>query len=169
MRRGFTLIEMLVALLIVAVLGGIVFSLGGKARSAARAKVCLTNLRDIGVGLESYLADHSYIMPELVSARDSRDSKDPALETVLVDYVSAESFQCPADDEIYAKTGSSYFWNNTQNGLPATQLDFFGNTDSPSSIPLVADKEAFHPSDNGTNILYADWGADDEVRFTVDR
>ena len=163
------MVEMLVTVVIVVALAAIAFPVIRFGSRSADKAGCLSNLRQIGVGLELYLQEHSQRMPELEAGRRSRDEDLPVLETVLIDYVENESvFECPADPEQFGKSGSSYLWNTTQNGLPATKLSFFG-TDDASRIPLVIDKEAWHPGgENGTsNFLYADQTAEDRLRFGV--
>lgn len=168
-KRGFTIIELLVVIGILAVIAALVVGLGGKAQESAHKAACLGNLRNIGTGFESYLGDHNFTFPILVSGRSTRNDPGPTLEMVLADYVDEDAFNCPADKKDFAASGSSYLWNSTQNGLRNDQLNFFGNGDQRDAIPLVTDKEAYHGEKNGTNILYASWSASDDVRFTVDR
>lgn len=166
--RGLTLTEILIAVAIVAVLGGIAVPLvrGGVAR--ARQAACLKNLSGIGVALESYLQDHNQIMPDLQAGRPSKTADVPVLENTLTPYLpSDEAFHCPADSEQFAKSGSSYLWNSTQSGRSRLNLNFFGFEANPTRIPLVTDKEAWHPGGNGANILYADYSASREIRFAA--
>jgi len=164
--RGFTLIELLVVLGIVGALAAISYpifsSMIGKSREAA----CLTNLRSLGVGLQSYLQDHNDKMPVLQVARASKTEVVPVLDIVLFPYLQTpDAFRCPADKAQFDKTGSSYLWNSTQNGLLVSQLAFFGIKDRPDKIPLIIDKEAWHPG--GTNYLYADLSSSNKPRFAV--
>jgi prepilin-type N-terminal cleavage/methylation domain-containing protein/prepilin-type processing-associated H-X9-DG protein len=55
--RAFTLVELLVVIAVVALLIAILLPALGRAREAARAVVCATNLRQLGVGFGNYAAD----------------------------------------------------------------------------------------------------------------
>jgi prepilin-type N-terminal cleavage/methylation domain-containing protein/prepilin-type processing-associated H-X9-DG protein len=166
MKRGFTLTELLVVIAIIAALVGIAVPVSTSMVAKSREAACLGNLRGIGAGLQSYLADHNQRLPVLALGRESKSSEEPVLETVLLPYVGgADMFRCPADKEQFAKTGSSYNWNITQNGLHITQVAFLGVEDRPESVPLVSDKESWHPS--GTNFLYADSSSSNKPRFVT--
>ncbi|MDQ7014081.1 MAG: prepilin-type N-terminal cleavage/methylation domain-containing protein [Planctomycetota bacterium] len=58
MKRGFTLIELLVVIAIIALLIGILLPALGKARKAARLAVCGSNLKQVGVAVNSYASDY---------------------------------------------------------------------------------------------------------------
>ncbi len=63
-RKGFTLIELLVVVAIIAVLVAILLPALNSARSSAKATVCLSNLRQIGVAMEYYKTEYSgYFAP----------------------------------------------------------------------------------------------------------
>ena len=165
-RTGFTLVELMVVILIIAALAGVSYPITQSVLGKSREAACLGNLRSIGIGLQGYLQDHNQKLPDLETGRASKKEDLPVLETVLLEYVgSAEAFHCPADAKEFKKTGSSYLWNSTQSGQLLTQLSFFGIKDRPDKIPLVTDKEAWHP--NGTNFLYADSSSSNKVKFNT--
>ncbi|WP_411826410.1 type II secretion system protein [Luteolibacter sp. AS25] len=165
--KGFTLIELLITIAILATLTGIAVPLSISMIGNAREAACLGNLRSIGIGIQSYLQDNNQRLPELAVGRSDKTSDLPVLETVIGSYLeNADAFHCPADQEQYEKTGSSYNWNNTQNGLHITQVSFFGIEGRPESVPLVSDKESWHP-DDGTNFLYADSSSSNKARFVT--
>lgn len=55
--RGFTLIELLVVIAIIALLVGILLPALGSARKSGRTAVCMSNMRQMGVGYASYSSD----------------------------------------------------------------------------------------------------------------
>jgi len=56
--RGFTLIELLVVIAIIAILAAILFPVFAKAREKARQTSCLSNIKQISLGILQYAQDY---------------------------------------------------------------------------------------------------------------
>jgi prepilin-type N-terminal cleavage/methylation domain-containing protein/prepilin-type processing-associated H-X9-DG protein len=62
-RKGFTLIELLVVIAIIAILAAILFPVFAKAREKARQTSCLSNVKQIALGLNMYAQDYDETYP----------------------------------------------------------------------------------------------------------
>lgn len=62
-QRGFTLIELLVVIAIIAILASILFPVFARARENARRTSCMSNLKQIGLGLMQYTQDYDENYP----------------------------------------------------------------------------------------------------------
>jgi prepilin-type N-terminal cleavage/methylation domain-containing protein/prepilin-type processing-associated H-X9-DG protein len=62
-RRGFTLIELLVVIAIIAILAAILFPVFAQAREKARQATCLSNFKQIGLGVMMYVQDWDETYP----------------------------------------------------------------------------------------------------------
>ena len=62
-RKGFTLIELLVVIAIIGILAAMVFPVFARARESARKAVCLSNVKNLALAVQMYLADNNDTFP----------------------------------------------------------------------------------------------------------
>lgn len=62
-RRGFTLVELLVAIAIIAILAGLLLAALAEAKEQGRASKCVSNLRQWGLAYQMYAADNNDFLP----------------------------------------------------------------------------------------------------------
>lgn len=62
-QKGFTLIELLVVVAIIGILAAILFPVFARARESARRASCLSNLKQIGLGMMQYTQDYDEHYP----------------------------------------------------------------------------------------------------------
>lgn len=183
MAGGFTLVELLVVLAIVATLSGLLFPVYMTSRHRAYQATCISNLRQLGLAIQTYADDWDGHYPYAVDPRKrARVVENPdanllpisneelfALPTcpqVLEPRLhSAGVLRCPADAGMPPADGSP--------DAPRSAFDAWGTSYDyndgwalkevtpklPSRTPLFWDMGGWHGSDpiSGlSNVLYAD-------------
>lgn len=91
-RTAFTLIELLVVIAIIAILAAILFPVFARARENARRASCQSNLKQIGIGIQQYVADYDGQIPP-------QQLLTPTVfwPTLLLPYIkSNQLFTCPS-------------------------------------------------------------------------
>ncbi len=94
-RAGFTLIELLVVIAIIAVLMGILLPSLNRAKQQAKKISCLSNIRQMGIAMQTYLIDSNYCLPP--SSCHINNPDDYWLR-ILAQYTRESLlFNCPSD------------------------------------------------------------------------
>jgi len=104
-RSGFTLIELLVVIAIIAILAAILFPVFAKAREKARQSSCLSNVKQIMLGVLQYCQDYDENLPIGTSYWYAPDGGGAASRTdpmpwseELTPYIkNTQIFACPSD------------------------------------------------------------------------
>lgn len=103
-RSGFTLIELLVVIAIIAILAAILFPVFAKAREKARQSSCLSNFKQIALGILSYAQDYDERLPRQyydVAAPYAWEWCNTGDYTNYQDYITpyvknSQIFKCPS-------------------------------------------------------------------------
>lgn len=77
-RSGFTLIELLVVIAIISILAAILFPVFARARENARRASCMSNLKQIGLGMMMYVQDYDERYPQMEYYGAFTKQTDPA-------------------------------------------------------------------------------------------
>ena len=99
---GFTLIELLVVIAIIAILAAILFPVFARARENARRTSCLSNLKQVGLGIMQYVQDYDerYPIYRVAALSSNYDFKPYGWVESIEPYVkSKQLFQCPSEPD----------------------------------------------------------------------
>lgn len=103
--RGFTILEVLAAVLILAILAVVLLPNGRDLMLRAGEVGCIANMRSITVGLRGYLQDHENIWPQGPSLNDEDAWEDFWLEVLEPYGVTEKTWQCPSFNAALAAKG----------------------------------------------------------------
>jgi prepilin-type N-terminal cleavage/methylation domain-containing protein/prepilin-type processing-associated H-X9-DG protein len=126
---GFTLIELLVVIAIIAILAAILFPVFAQARERARAASCLSNEKQIGIGIMMYVQDYDETFPPQIPASPAINpgangtiaSNYIPIEGLLNPYIKNDDvWHCPSDTaEI--NLGTREFWDGSKAANPKSR------------------------------------------------
>lgn len=106
---AFTLIELIVVIAIIAILWAILYPVFAQARLAARKNTCLSNLKQIGLGISLYVTDYDQLLPGVSYSEEYGDlhgwrgnrvvggQEQQLLPDAIYPYMkNVQLFECPA-------------------------------------------------------------------------
>lgn len=95
-RRGFTLVELLVVIAVIAILAALLLPAMGRAKESSRSAVCLNNLHQLGLASGTYGLDYGGKMPWFLNWLYTRPGD--ATTGKLYPYLQAKDvYLCPTD------------------------------------------------------------------------
>src|ERR687889_622589 len=92
-NRGFTLIELLVVIAIIAILAAILFPVFAQAREKARQTACLSNIKQLGMGIQMYAQDYDEIIPVVCVNNQNRG---PWMVQIYPYVKNTQAYNCPS-------------------------------------------------------------------------
>src|SRR3954465_12070365 len=101
-RIAFTLIELLVVIAIVAILASLILPALGRAKESGRATQCLSNLHQLGLGLQMYVGDNRNLLPTMTNITSiSNYFGSPPTPNLLLTHAVANTniWRCPSDQK----------------------------------------------------------------------
>jgi prepilin-type N-terminal cleavage/methylation domain-containing protein/prepilin-type processing-associated H-X9-DG protein len=104
-RCAFTLIELLVVIAIIAILAAIIFPVLSSAKKRAWTIQCVSNLRQIGVGMKIFADENSEMYPEsggdiYWGATDATTGKASWMEQIISQIQNTNVYNCPGNKQL---------------------------------------------------------------------
>jgi prepilin-type N-terminal cleavage/methylation domain-containing protein/prepilin-type processing-associated H-X9-DG protein len=107
-QSGFTLIELLVVIAIIAILAAILFPVFAQAREKARAATCVSNLKQLSLGMLMYSQDYDETIPQwkwdqsYASGSGSKNNATTVWWNAIYPYVkNVGVYACPSQRYTY--------------------------------------------------------------------
>jgi prepilin-type N-terminal cleavage/methylation domain-containing protein/prepilin-type processing-associated H-X9-DG protein len=101
LNKGFTLIELLVVIAIIGILAGILLPVLSRARESARKTQCMSNVKQIGMGLIMYANENNESFPS--DTTGAMASLNLLYDTYISD---SRVFNCPSDTTVTTATNA---------------------------------------------------------------
>jgi prepilin-type N-terminal cleavage/methylation domain-containing protein/prepilin-type processing-associated H-X9-DG protein len=141
-HKAFTLIELLVVIAIIAILASILFPVFARARENARRSSCMSNLKQIGLGVLQYTQDFDERLPRSIADGNPRPASDTVFFQISPYIKSEQIFRCPSDSSPTGAQNYSYGYNYRYLGFgPFSDLAIsIAALQEPSLTVMMTDK-----------------------------
>ena len=156
--NGFTLVELLVVVGVIALLVSILMPALGKARAMARRTACRAQLHGIGQSIRMYLGESNDIMPNAAQVPSTEPDLPSITEALLPFLDNPEAMHCPADKSYFVNEGTSYEYPYILRGK-SVNGSFLGKKWGEANTPVLFDFGPFHNKQGelgAINFLFGD-------------
>lgn len=170
MRRGFTLVELLVVLAILSVLLAILVPTTQRVRRQAISVECKARLADIGKAMVIYLNDNDNRFPP--ARMGPGPNPGTPLDTVRTYWARnnnnvAEVWRCPAEEDLFEQHGLSFSYNQELGTTRLVDTISYKSARATSTIPTLWDATNDHGGSRRKNFLMADGSVTEFLANTV--
>ena len=159
-RKGFTLIELLVVIAIIAILAAILFPVFAKAREKARQSSCLSNVKQLTLGLMQYVQDYDEKFPGRYAVTVYPDYvyTGQRWDNVIMPYVkNTQVKECPSRQ---STSEIDYGYNTVStNGYPLGTGATLAGIDKPASIVMILDSDRAPTAYQPASYNWTDWSS----------
>ena len=175
-RRGFTLIELLVVIAIIAILAAILFPVFARAREKARQTSCLSNVKQLQLGIMMYVQDYDetfclgnnsaadgtwlkwYMLMEPY-LKNTGVLVCPSNKKIMSGYgwnIRGGSAASNATTGLYLNNGMGYHFPVGSRDTPSDSHLNLAQIDEPASTIVIGDQSPQYGSGVGYLILYSE-------------
>lgn len=103
--RGFTLIELMVAVAIIGLLGAVLFGVFSRVSERAKRTQCAAHLKQIGLAIQMYASDNNRFYPYMDNAAIGKPHYCAWADRVLPYIKQTQIFECPMRGDLVYETG----------------------------------------------------------------
>jgi len=157
-KAAFTLIEIVLVVAIMAMLLTAGFPMFGYFREKAGYAGCVSNLRIIHVGLNTYMIDHDMVWPQVPDIDVDNEQAEFKwwAEKLKDEDVAARHWVCPSDNSVSPEEKKNLGKGEFFGSYLPTMFDDMPNTAFKWKQPWVIERGSYHGEKKGPNMLMPD-------------
>jgi prepilin-type N-terminal cleavage/methylation domain-containing protein len=155
-RRGFTLVELLVVIAVIAILAALLLPALSRAKEAGRRTSCTNNLRQVNLAIHLYAQDYGDSLPVLPEPNPYPNGVGAYYKQLVKSYLGLSGlalpnetvFTCPADQTLKLQVSHAF-----------TSYTFNGYESSPDALPRITGRKLSAIRKPAEAVLVAEWPA----------